>query len=465
MSKKRGCKGTYKTYGGSEVKDVVKGLELGLSFNQSKKSYYMMIPKALLPDGTKRSKQVWLKSDLQNAVLKFRAIVKELKGEKENKVTILEKINDISTFGDVARLKIDERKCIEWLKKELENPSELAKKTGIDAFNHFYDWMLEVPIKLDTLIDNFFSLRKKPISAKEEKKTRATWKMFCEIIGKKKIQEVSLADIQKYEDYIHSQNYAPKTIAHYLNRITKVFNYNCGKFEDNGRIIKISKWCLEMEKLEDNNSEAPEVIDLETFEKLYNNTHILLKDGKRNSPNIDLAMKAMLTYALNTASTVIDLSRLTKDEIDLKARTLSTRRRKKGQVKKVAYLWDRTAKDLKEYLDSRKDKSPYVFLSRTGAAYTDSGLRKLFKRYKKAVNDKLKKEHPDDKDLKQIMVEFKHLRDTFSTIAKDLDIDPFKINCVMGHSNKGMVDKYSKRQISNNLKEACLEVERDFFEL
>jgi integrase len=258
-----------------------------------------------------------------------------------------------------------------------------------------------------------------------------------------------LADIQKYAEHIHSKGYAPATLSHYLNRVAKVFNYNCDKFEDNDRIIKIAKWCESMERLEIIIGE-PEIIELDVFKKLYDNTHILLRDGNRNSPNIDLAMKAILMMGLNTASTLIDLSRLTKDEIDLNVRTLSTRRKKTGQVKKVAYLWEQTTKDLKAYFDSRKDKSNFVFLSRTGTAYTDSGLRKLFKGYRREL--KL----PDT-------VEFCLLRKTFSTVAKDLDIDPFKINCVMGHSNEGMVDTYSKRQISNNLKEACLAVEKEFF--
>ena len=166
--------------------------------------------------------------------------------------------------------------------------------------------------------------------------------------------------------------------------------------------------------------------------------------------NSDLEMKPILLLGLNTASYLVDISRYTLDEIDLEEKTLSTRRQKTGQVKKVCVLWDRTVKALKEYLAPRKDNSEYLFLSRTGTGYTDSGLRKKFKRLRRKleINDDL---------------EFSYLRDTFSTIAKDIDIDPFKINCVMGHSNKGMVDKYSKRQISNKLKLACLDVEKEFF--
>ncbi|MBE0536841.1 MAG: tyrosine-type recombinase/integrase [Phycisphaerae bacterium] len=449
MGKKTGRRATYITFGGAEVKDVINGKEIGVSVAEYNKTHYVM-----LPQQASRTKRQWLGRDAAKAVAKFRALAAKLKGEQEKEVATLATVmvsrtgwkrNGRLVTGLLPvpveqKVSAGEAQYIDWLKKELLNPSELARKTGIDAFNHFYDWMLEVPITLPQLIDNFFTMRKQPISAKEQQKTRKAWKVFCDLIRKKTVQEVCLADIQNYENHIHSKGFAPKTVQHYLNRVGKIFSYNVGKFEDNGRIIKIAKWCEEMERLEDTSSEEPVSIS-------YNDFSVMCEHA-------DIEMKAMLIYGLNTASTLIDISRITKQEIDLELQTLSTRREKTGKVKKVAYLWDRTIQTLREYVSTRTDSSQYLFKSRTGTAYTDSGLRKKFKRFRRRLEQ--------DGKLSE-GVEFKHLRDTFSTIAKDVDIDPFKINCVMGHSNKGMVDKYSKRQITNNLKEACLMVEREFF--
>ena len=476
MGRKTGRKAKFIDYGNEEVKTTINGVNLGVAVDQTTQSHYVM-----LPQDRGRTKRKWLGKDTGKAVAKFWALIAQLEGEQDNIVTVNKeqtkektelglteprvmrvglidkktgkvevKKRNVHDFKLDELLDIPEAYFIEWLKKELKDPSQLAKKTGIEAFNTFHEWMLVDSIKLSDLIDNFFTMRKTPISTKEKQKTMRAWEIFCRVTNKRTVEEISLNDIQKYEDYIHAKGYAPKTIHHYLNRVEKVFSYNTEKYQNNDRLIIISKWCQGMERLENTNTEEPEVITLEIFEKLYNNTHILLQDGNKNSLNVDLMLKSMLTYALNTASTLIDLSRLTKDELDLQMRTLSTRREKTGKIKKVAYLWGRTVKDLQSYLDSRKDESNYVFLSRTGTAYTDSGLRKLFKRYRRELC------LPDT-------VEFKHLRDTFSTTAKDIDIDPFKINCVMGHSNKGQVDKYSKRQISNKLMDACLAVEKDYF--
>jgi hypothetical protein len=88
MGKKTGKKATYETYGGTEIKEIIQGKEIGLSFNQATKTYYTMIPKEFAGVGAKRSKQIWLKSDLDNAVIKFRAMVAEIKGEKETTVSV-----------------------------------------------------------------------------------------------------------------------------------------------------------------------------------------------------------------------------------------------------------------------------------------------------------------------------------------------------------------------------------------
>ena len=219
MGKKTGKKASYITYGGKEVREIINSHLMGVAFNGSKKSYYTMIPKAFLPDGAKRSKQVWLKSDLDNAVIKFRAIIAELKGEQEK--TVMASVDDVNVYkihkidmglkpvrdekdikhnlNKIVKSKdismkgtgksaayIDEHQYIQWLKKELQNPSELAKKTGIDAFNHFNQLVLQEQTSLDELFTNYVnSVRYGKIKDDDEKqKTKKTWDEFCSLIQK-----------------------------------------------------------------------------------------------------------------------------------------------------------------------------------------------------------------------------------------------------------------------------------------
>ena len=190
MTKKTGTKAKYISHkiNGSnevEVKEIVNGYEMGVSFSEASNSYYTMIPKALAGEGAKRSKTKWLKSDKENAVALFYAHVAKLKGEPDkyipvdkydtNERTEIQEATTVTVtshpkddkirrkFGidvkdgeekeitlhkQVPIIDIPEAHHIAWLKRELLNPSALAKKTGIEAFNNFYEWMNIKHIKL-----------------------------------------------------------------------------------------------------------------------------------------------------------------------------------------------------------------------------------------------------------------------------------------------------------------------------
>ena len=154
MTRKRGRKGDYENYGGSEVAEKINGKDIGVSLANYNKTYYTM-----LPQKSGRTKRQWLGKDLQNAILRFRAIVAELKGEKEVMIqtTIKTATNphgygpliDWETGEDILHEfthPASEEQYIQWLKKELQNPQELAKKTGLDAFNRFYEYIQQEQI-------------------------------------------------------------------------------------------------------------------------------------------------------------------------------------------------------------------------------------------------------------------------------------------------------------------------------
>lgn len=65
----------YIAFGGYEVKDVINGREVGVSLARYNKSHYTM-----LPQNTGRTKRVWLGRDEEKAVVKFMALVSQLKG-------------------------------------------------------------------------------------------------------------------------------------------------------------------------------------------------------------------------------------------------------------------------------------------------------------------------------------------------------------------------------------------------
>ena len=467
MGKKTGKQATYITFGGEEVREIVKGHILGVSFNKtpSVQSHYTMIPKDLAGKGAKRSKLKWLGKDKERAISKFNAIIKKLREEQEiysdipkvltkdvdkpvelNAKVLSSDLTDVSK-GKSVKIKMDmpftqipETVHIEWLKKEILKPTELAKKTGIEAFNSFLDYVEHKPIKLSELYNNYInSIKYKRSKDKDEKKkTKVAWDLFLSIVEKTTTDQITLNDVKKYETYIHGQDYSEKTIHHYKSRVSKVFRHNLIEFENTTRLQQILAHFEKWEDLEINsmNSINAQIIDIDDFNTLYDYAN--------------LELKAVLMLCLNTGTYIKEVARFKKSDIDLKQQTLMTKRNKMGQCRKCAYLWDRTIKDLKRYLTTRKDKNDILFISRYGNEYKDGqGIRTKFWKLRKKT------------DL--LNIEFNQLRDTFETTAKEIGIAEYHIDIVMGHSSGKTGDRYTHRRIHNELKKACLAVEVELF--
>jgi len=490
MGKKTGVRGDYITYGGAEEKVLIGGKEMGVTLHSQKQTHYTMIPKQYAGVGAKRSKQQWLGKDVDTAVVKFRAIVAQIQGKQETKIlatvqdTDVVKIHkvklDTKPVNSLEDLRhnlaeyaksdemvmqetgesiafVPESQHIAWLIKELQNPQELARKTGFEEFNRFHALMAEGTMKLSKLFSNYTeSIQYAKITDEDEKqKVKATWDLFVDMTGATTAEQITLEQVKAFEKYLHThkyyakkskthKNYTDKTINHYKSRITKVFNYNIKKvYLGNKTIRTILDYFNAWEALDINTSDtiAAQAITQEQFMKLY--------DTAKKKKNYKLM--ALLSLCLNTATYIKEVARFKISDIDLDEQTLMTQRNKTGHCRKFAYLWDRTVWDIKRYLATRKDSSDVLFISREGTEHKGGeGLR--------TAVYKLRKESGL---LKQ--VEFQHLRDTFQTLANEIGVSEYHSDLVMGHSAGKTSDRYSHRRIHNELKEACLKVEREFF--
>lgn len=472
---KRGIKASYIEFGNEPVQDVVGGNLLGIALNKSNKNYYTMIPKALLPETETRSKRKWLGSDLQIAVAKFRALILELRGEQEHSISIekydtqekteikeattitltahpkddklrrkagieLEggETKEITFYHQIPFVDIPESYFIEWLKKELQNPTGLAKKTGIPELAEIGTLIAkDTNIKLSDVIHNYLN-KKKKISKKEASDSKRWFKTFCKVIECSTVDAITLPAIHKYEDYIHGQGLAAKTIKHRFNKISTIFNYNTGRYHST-HLVQIHNWLKGLDRPEEEKPYDPSLMSKDDFEKLFNISN--------------LKWKAMLLLGLNCAMTPIDLSRLVKSNINFKQGTVVFRRGKTGKVLAVSSLWDRTTKAILDYLETRGDDSEYVFLTRYGDSYASSSITDYF-------GATMRTKAGLGKDVK-----FNHLRDTFATLAQDLEYSIEHINLVLGHKNKGMQDRYAVRQANKLTCEMCKAVEKEFFQL
>lgn len=449
---KKGVKTDYVKIGSAtnptELQESVSGHILGISKNKCNKNYYTMIPKALLPKDAKRSKCKWLGSDLEIAIARFNALIAKLKGKKETYIntTIKTTLNPwgygsaIDANGNYIYSEMTqpakEQQYIEWLKRELQNPIELAKKTGIPELAELGTILAkDTNIELKKIIQNYLA-KKRKISKKEATDSEKWFKTFCEIIDCKTVDVITLPSIHKYEDYIHSQGLAPKSIKHRLNKISTIFNYNTGRF-NSLHLVQIHKWLKGLDRPEEDKPFNPTLMSKEDFDKLFEVSNI--------------KWRAMLLLGLNCAMYPIDLSRLKKSHINFENGTIAFRRGKTGKVLAVSTLWERSINTLKEYLATRKDNSESVFLTQFGKNYKASGITNSF-------SETIREKANVSKNVK-----FNHLRDTFSTLAQDLGFKIEQINWVLGHKNKGTQDNYAARHANKLTCEMCMAVEKEFF--
>ena len=441
---KRGRKTRYETYSGEEVKAIISGKEYGVKLHKSSKNYFAMLPCSTSPSGTK---QYWLGSDIGIAVAKFWAYVQKIKTGKEIKIeTQIEIITtpfpnyDLQT-GEVEKNKVDypipESVFIEWLKKELKKPKELAKKTGISEFTEFGRLLAkDTNIPLKSLITNYLN-KKKTISKISRQQAKRFFNTFIEIVECKNIDDISLKDIHKYEDYIHSQGLSSKSIKNQMNTVGTIINYNCGRYYS-PHLIQVRDWIKGIDRPEEDKPYNPIIFILDDFNALY-----------QVSP---IKWKLFLLLGLNCAMNPIDIARLKIDNINMEEGTISFRRGKTGKVLAVSTLWERTKKLLIEYIEKeRKINSKYVFVTKLGSPYSSKGITEAYDRTIRK-NAKISKN-----------VKFNHLRDTFATLAQDLGYPIEQINFVMGHQNKGVHDRYAVRNAKKLTQKMCNAVEKEFF--
>jgi len=439
---KRGRRANYITIGTDEVRELLNGKEVGVSYSHSNQTYYTMIPQ---PNG--RTKRIWLGKDKQLAIAKFYAIVAQVRGEQENLVLVPLKLwteKPVGTTeivdGRTKRIPVDishyvpESHHIEWLKNELKDPKRLARKTGIEEFAQFGQLLRRDTIPVPDLLANYLS-KKKQIGKHEEDNSRRWFDEFQQVIDCKTVDDISLVDIQRYEDYVHSLPLAPKSMIHRIAKIGTIFKYNRGRLS-NPHVGIVHDWLCGLERPEEDKPYDPNEMSLDDFNKLFSAAN--------------LKWKAMLLLGLNCAMGPTPITQLQQKHIN-NFESTAIRRGKRGRVLMVATLWDRTKEALQNYLETRKDNSPFIFITRFGEPHESNGITNYF-------NETLRTKAGISADVK-----FNHLRDTFSTLAQDAGYTIEQINLVLGHVNPGMNDRYAKRQAKKLTGEMCFAVERAFF--
>ena len=140
----------------------------------------------------------------------------------------------------------------------------------------------------------------------------------------------------------------------------------------------------------------------------------------------------------------IEVSRITKAELDLSRKTLVTDREKTG-CDRIAVLWDSTVEAIRALPPTRHT---HLFLSREGGPYDAEGIRTAFSKLRKRAGV------PD-------RVKFNHIRDGAYTAAIEGGADLIHAKLLAGHET-GISDHYVRRK-PTMVQDACRAIERHYF--
>jgi len=145
----------------------------------------------------------------------------------------------------------------------------------------------------------------------------------------------------------------------------------------------------------------------------------------------DTQWTAQLLLMLNCGMHPGEMADTRVEDIDFRRKTLANRR-EKTEIERVAMLWPRTIKAIQEYRKEKPHKSPLLFVSRFGTAWTTNQLNKRFAEFRQAAG------LPDS-------VKMDDIRDGARTAASDGNANPEHTAMLMGHELPGSADHYVHR--------------------
>lgn len=323
-------------------------------------------------------------------------------------------------------------------KEILTNPVKVSQLTGIEEIAYLRNLPSpEKSLTLDEISNIYINRKAKPLSAKMKRDSGNWWREFKKIIAKDDIRSITQDDINNYHDTIHdnahNNNYSPTWIKHRFNTVKTILNYALKKVSNKTDIRIVLDYC-ELFEYPERNHFKPEPIDKDDFLKMYNAA--------------DVRWKAILLLSLNCGFYPKDIHDLKKDDIDLKKKELRMLRQK-TKILRVACLWSRTVKAIKEYQKKHPHNSDYLFVSNHKSRYRPQSIRNYFRDLQRRANASNN-------------AKFEHLRDAAQSIPAANNCTLDSIRYLLGHKVAGVTDNYLERQ-PKMTKNACRELEKHYF--
>jgi len=320
----------------------------------------------------------------------------------------------------------------------LTDPRKAAAELGIDQLAWLQDVKPPPPSISLSDIGEMYSRRPLQSSDHWSRKIRRIWQEFIKLVGATYIRDITRESMIRYRDAIYKKQKEGKSrtfVAHRFGGVKAVLRYARSEVERPEEISRVVDLCVVF-KLPRKERVAPKPIKPEHFRRLL--------DAVEGEPK----WKAMFLLALNAAMYPSEVAAVKRSNIDLDAGTLSMERGKTG-VPRVAVLWRRTINAIRDYQSAEPHESEFVFVSRTGAPFSDNHVSRNFCKRRDAA------------ELPKTL-QFAHIRDgAYSAAYNASGVGEKEAKVLAGHKS-GMTDHYVVRSPSV-VAAACAAIERHYF--
>lgn len=333
----------------------------------------------------------------------------------------------------------------------LTKPKYVAERTGIEEIGYLQD--LRPPTEslgLDRVV-KLYNERKREISRAETTHGETTWKQFLRYVRKigpaERFSDITKEQMNQYHEQIHGNDYANKTLSKKYSKLRHMLRYALARTEDDHirRVLDL------MQILETNGRTTkndPKPVSKEDFIKLLKTAKAMTFE--RDAVN-GVLWNAILLTAVNCCYYGRDVRDLQTKHCNLTRGTVVFRRGKTG-VARVAVLWARTIKAIRDYQKESPHGLDYIFANYDNhdgvwrQLHDTTIIRQFNKIARKAEMSHLA---------------FSMVRDGGGTAAATEGATEQQYKIIMGHSC-GISDNYIMRN-PKMVEGACKLIEKHFF--
>jgi site-specific recombinase XerD len=185
---------------------------------------------------------------------------------------------------------------------------------------------------------------------------------------------------------------------------------------------------LESIKLIKTEKKHPRVSEFDEIKKLIESPTQLEKNKI-----IGLRNRAMLEILFSTGMRISELLNFKLDQIDKSGRIFI---RGKGKKERFVYLTPRAQRELKKYLETRADSSPFVFIPYSGSNASEKN--------KKITESYLQRKIKEYRELLGINIPLSahSIRHGFATYLAESGANPAAIQILLGHESLDTTTRY-----------------------